>query len=129
MKDNTIFESILLNELHDGNSNDLIQLVTSENDDENDLQEIPETLPILPIRNTVLFPGVVIPITVGRKKSIKLVKNAYEHGDRTIGVVAQKDSDAEEPDADDIYKVGTVAKIIKMLVLPDGSTTSSYRVK
>jgi ATP-dependent Lon protease len=123
MKDNTIFESILLNELHDGNSNDLIQLVTSENDDENDLQEIPETLPILPIRNTVLFPGVVIPITVGRKKSIKLVKNAYEHGDRTIGVVAQKDSDAEEPDADDIYKVGTVAKIIKMLVLPDGSTT------
>ena len=123
MKDNTIFESILLNELHDGNSNDLIQLVTSENDDENDLKEIPETLPILPIRNTVLFPGVVIPITVGRKKSIKLVKNAYEHGDRTIGVVAQKDSDAEEPDADDIYKVGTVAKIIKMLVLPDGSTT------
>jgi len=123
MKDNTMFESILLNELHEGESNDLIQLVTNDESENGELEEIPESLPILPIRNTVLFPGVVIPITVGRKKSIKLVKNAYEHGDRVVGVVAQRDSDAEEPDADDIYKVGTVAKIIKMLVLPDGSTT------
>ncbi|WPP49549.1 endopeptidase La [Catalinimonas niigatensis] len=123
MKDNTIFESILLNELHEGESEDLIRLVTSEGDDDDEIKEMPSELPILPIRNTVLFPGVVIPITVGRKKSIKLVKNAYEHGDRVVGVVAQKDSDAEEPDAEDIYKVGTVAKIIKMLVLPDGSTT------
>ena len=90
MKDNSIFESILLNELHNGDSNDLIQLITSEDNEEEDLKEIPETLPILPIRNTVLFPGVVIPITVGRKKSIKLVKNAYEKSDRTVGVVAQK---------------------------------------
>ncbi len=123
MKDNSIFESILLNELHNGDSNDLIQLITSEDNDEEDLQDIPDTLPILPIRNTVLFPGVVIPITVGRKKSIKLVKNAYEKGDRTVGVVAQKNGEAEEPELDDIYQVGTVAKIIKMLVLPDGSTT------
>ncbi|WP_277478189.1 endopeptidase La [Catalinimonas alkaloidigena] len=123
MKDNTMFESILLNELHEGESNDLIHLVTSDENEDDDIKEMPEELPILPIRNTVLFPGVVIPITVGRKKSIKLVKNAYEKGDRVIGVVAQKDSDAEEPDSEDIYKVGTVAKIIKMLVLPDGSTT------
>ncbi|MEK6476876.1 endopeptidase La [Catalinimonas sp. 4WD22] len=123
MKDNTMFESILLNELHEGESNDLIRLVTSDENEEDDINEIPEELPILPIRNTVLFPGVVIPITVGRKKSIKLVKNAYENGDRIVGVVAQKDGDAEEPDSEDIYKVGTVAKIIKMLVLPDGSTT------
>lgn len=123
MKDNTMFESILLNELHEGESNDLIRLVTSDENEDDDIKEIPEELPILPIRNTVLFPGVVIPITVGRKKSIKLVKNAYENGDRIVGVVAQKDGDAEEPDSEDIYKVGTVAKIIKMLVLPDGSTT------
>jgi ATP-dependent Lon protease len=123
MKDNTIFESLLLNDLHNGDSDDLIQLVTSEGDGLDDNEEIPEQVPILPIRNTVLFPGVVIPITVGRKKSIKLVKNAYENGDRNIGVVAQKDGSAEEPDSDDIYHIGTVAKIIKMLVLPDGSTT------
>ncbi|MFP4340969.1 MAG: endopeptidase La [Cyclobacteriaceae bacterium] len=123
MKDNTIFESLLLNDLHNGDSEDLIQLVTSEGDGTADNDDIPEKLPILPIRNTVLFPGVVIPITVGRKKSIKLVKNAYENGDRNIGVVAQKDSNAEEPDTEDIYQIGTVAKIIKMLVLPDGSTT------
>ncbi len=118
-----MFESILLNELHEGESEDFIRLVTSEANDDEDVKEIPNELPILPIRNTVLFPGVVIPITVGRKKSIKLVKNAYEHGDRMVGVVAQKDGNDDEPEAEDMYKVGTVAKIIKMLVLPDGSTT------
>src|SRR5690606_19848882 len=81
-----------------------------------------DELSILPIKNTVLFPGVVIPITVGRQKSIKLVKKAYQ-GSRIIGVVAQKNPQSEEPAVDELYKTGTVARIIKMLVLPDGNTT------
>jgi ATP-dependent Lon protease len=85
-------------------------------------EDLPEELSILPIKNTVLFPGVVIPITVGRQKSIKLVKKAYQ-GSRIIGVVAQKNSQAEEPTVEDLYRAGTVARIIKMLVLPDGNTT------
>lgn len=82
----------------------------------------PEIIPILPVRNTVLFPGVVLPITVGRQKSIKLVKKAYK-GDRTLGVIAQENASNDEPGVNDIFKIGTVAKILKMLVLPDGNTT------
>src|SRR5690606_29556444 len=82
----------------------------------------PEELSILPIKNTVLFPGVVLPITVGRQKSIRLVKKAYQ-GNRIIGVVAQKNSQAEEPLTEERYRVGTIARIIKMLVLPDGNPT------
>ena len=70
----------------------------------------------------MLFPGVVIPITVGRQKSIRLVKKAYQ-GNRIIGVVAQKNPLSEEPGIEDLYKTGTIARIIKMLVLPDGNTT------
>jgi ATP-dependent Lon protease len=84
--------------------------------------DLPEQLPILTIRNTVLFPGVVIPITVGRQKSIKLVKRAYK-GSKIIGVVAQEKPTLEDATIDDIYKTGTVALILKMLVLPDGNTT------
>ena len=84
--------------------------------------DLPEQLPILTIRNTVLFPGVVIPITVGRQKSIKLVKRAYK-GNKIIGVVAQEKPTLEDATIDDIYKIGTVALILKMLVLPDGNTT------
>lgn len=91
--------------------------------DENiDKINVPESLPILPVRNTVLFPGVVLPITVGREKSIKLVRKSYK-GDKTIGVVAQTTNGNETPSPDTIYNVGTVAKILKMLVLPDGNTT------
>ncbi len=105
----------------DQDNGDFIQLITSE-DQENDRKEqLPDELPILPVKNTVLFPGVVLPITVGRQKSIALVKNAFK-GDRTIGVVAQKNQ-AEEPGADDLHGVGTVARIIRMMVLPDGNTT------
>ncbi|MEM6842293.1 MAG: endopeptidase La [Bacteroidota bacterium] len=107
----------------DEETDDLIQLVTAEEEEDDEVIEFPEELSILPIRNTVLFPGVVIPITVGRKKSIKLVKQAYNKGSRLIGVIAQKDNQAEDPDTDEVYKVGTVAKIIKVLVLPDGNTT------
>jgi len=85
-------------------------------------EKIPEILPILPLRNTVLFPGVVIPITVGRDKSIHLIKD-YNKGDKTIGVVAQRSDTTEEPNEEDLYTVGTIAQIIKMLRMPDGNTT------
>lgn len=103
-------------------SDDLIQLINPEQESDLKPEDLPEELSILPIKNTVLFPGVVIPITVGRQKSIKLVKKAYQ-GNRIIGVVAQKNGQAEEPSIDDLYRTGTVARIIKMLVLPDGNTT------
>src|SRR3954469_22311728 len=101
---------------------DFIPLLSAEDEDNMRNEQIPEILPILPLRNTVLFPGVVIPITVGRDKSIQLIKD-YNKGDKTIGVVAQKSDDTEEPTGDDLYKVGTVAHIIKMLRMPDGNTT------
>lgn len=87
-----------------------------------DLANIPSELPLLPLRNTVLFPGVVIPITVGRDKSIKAVTDAYK-ADKLIGVIAQKDSAIEEPGVADLEEVGTVAKIAKLIKMPDGGTT------
>jgi ATP-dependent Lon protease len=84
--------------------------------------ETPEVLPILPVRNTVLFPGVVLPVTVTRKKSIRLVRKAYK-GDKLVGVVAQKTGNAEDPAIADLYEVGTMARILKLLELPDGNTT------
>ena len=101
---------------------ELIPLLSAEEEEEIDKEGVPEVLPILPLKNTVLFPGVVIPITVGRKKSIELVKTSY-NGDRTIGVVAQANIESEEPSTEDLYAVGTVAKILRMLVLSDGNTT------
>jgi ATP-dependent Lon protease len=103
-------------------SDDLIQLINPEQESDLKPEDLPAELSILPIKNTVLFPGVVIPITVGRQKSIKLVKKAYQGG-KIIGVIAQKNPQAEEPSVEDIYRTGTVARIIKMLVLPDGNTT------
>ncbi|NBW37312.1 MAG: endopeptidase La, partial [Cytophagia bacterium] len=103
-------------------NDDLIQMINPEQETDLKPEDLPEELAILPIKNTVLFPGVVIPITVGRQKSIKLVKKAYQ-GNRIIGVLPQKNAQQEEPTIDDIYRIGTVARIIKMLVLPDGNTT------
>ncbi|WP_238387663.1 endopeptidase La [Pararcticibacter amylolyticus] len=97
-------------------------LMSQEDEEEMNNEQTPEVLSILPLRNTVLFPGVVIPITVGRDKSIKLIKDAYK-GDRTIGVVSQRDVAIEDPSFDQLNTVGTVALIIKMLQMPDGSTT------
>ena len=94
----------------------------SEEDANADNQKIPNELPILPLRNTVLFPGVVIPITVGRDKSIKAVTEAYKT-DKLVGVVAQKDSSIEEPAPADLESIGTVAKIVKLIKMPDGGTT------
>ncbi len=97
-------------------------LMSQQDEDEMNNEETPELLPILPLRNTVLFPGVVIPITVGRDKSIKLIKEAYK-GNKIIGVVSQRDVSVEDPTFEQLNSVGTVAHIIKMLQMPDGNTT------
>src|ERR1041384_1541941 len=99
---------------------DFIPLLSAEDEDNMRNEKIPDILPILPLRNTVLFPGVVIPITVGRDKSIQLIKD-YNKTDKTIGVVAQRSDSVEEPTEKDLYKEGTVAHIIKMLRMPDGN--------
>jgi ATP-dependent Lon protease len=103
-------------------SEELVQLINPEQEKELKPEDLPEELSILPIKNTVLYPGVVIPITVTRQKSIRLIKTAYQ-GSRIIGVLAQKNKQTEEPATDDLYRFGTIARIIKMLVLPDGNTT------
>lgn len=103
-------------------NSELIPLMTPEDEAEINNEELPNTLPILPLRNTVLFPGVVIPITAGRDKSIKLIKDA-NNGSKVIGVVAQKDINVEDPSASDLYQIGTVARILKVLKMPDGNTT------
>ncbi|MFN0082571.1 MAG: endopeptidase La [Ferruginibacter sp.] len=96
--------------------------LNDEEDGNADDDKLPEELPILPLRNTVLFPGVVIPITVGRDKSIKAVTDAYK-ADKMVGVVAQKDSTIEEPQIADLENIGTIAKIVKLIKMPDGGTT------
>ena len=101
---------------------EFIPLLSSEDEDQMNSEKVPEELSILPLKNTVLFPGVVIPITVGRDKSINLIKDAYK-GDKIIGVVAQKNDTIEDPTIEDLNKIGTVAQIIKMLRMPDGNTT------
>ena len=108
--------------IQDEDQDELIQLINPEQESDLKPGDLPDELSILPIKNTVLFPGVVIPITVTRQKSIRLIKKAYQ-GNRIIGVVAQKNKQAEEPNKDDLYRFGTIARIIKMLVLPDGNTT------
>ncbi len=94
----------------------------NEEEGNTDDKDIPEELPLLPLRNTVLFPGIVIPITVGRDKSIKAVTEAYK-ADKLIAVVAQKDSSIEEPNFTDLENIGTVAKMVKLIKMPDGGTT------
>ncbi|MGV3459927.1 MAG: endopeptidase La [Flavobacterium sp.] len=101
---------------------ELIPLMTPEDEEEMNNEELPAELPILPLRNMVLFPGVVIPITAGRDKSIRLINDANA-GSKIIGVVAQKDESVEEPGQNDIHLVGTVARILRVLKMPDGNTT------
>lgn len=107
---------------------EFISLLSAEDEARMNKEALPEILSILPLRNNVLFPGVVIPITVGRDKSINLIKEAYR-GSKIIGVTAQKDSTVEDPTFDDIFKIGTVAQIIKVLQMPDGSTTAIIQGK
>jgi ATP-dependent Lon protease len=103
-------------------NSELIPLMTPEDEEKINNELLPESLPILPLRNTVLFPGVVIPITAGRDTSIKLINDA-NNGGKVIGVVSQKDEKVENPSEKDIYKTGTVARILKVLKMPDGNTT------
>ncbi|WP_299885603.1 endopeptidase La [uncultured Lacinutrix sp.] len=103
-------------------NSELIPLMTPEDEEKINNEELPKTLPILSLRNTVLFPGVVIPITAGRDKSIKLINDANK-GNKVIGVVSQKDEAVEDPKAGDLHEIGTVARILKVLKMPDGNTT------
>ncbi|PRX55453.1 ATP-dependent Lon protease [Flagellimonas meridianipacifica] len=114
------FDSLAMQGLDD--EAELIPLLTPEDEEEMNREELPETLPVLPLRNTVLFPGVVIPITAGRDKSINLIKDA-NNGSKTIGVVSQKDEQVENPGVQDINRLGTVARILRVLQMPDGNTT------
>ena len=117
---NPLYQSLLLGDFQE--EGEMIQLITDEEDDKVQPDNYPDIIPILSVRNTVLFPGVVIPITVGRQRSIKLVKKAQK-GDKLIGVCAQIQHNNDDPSWNDIYHVGTLAKIIKMIILPDGNTT------
>ncbi len=99
-------------------------LITIEEEDELSIKDpYPEVLPVLALKNTVLFPGVVIPITVGRDKSIRAVQKAYDHH-RIVAVLSQRDSKVENPGVDDLYDIGTLARIIKLIRMPDGTTTA-----
>ena len=103
---------------------DFVPLFSLEEDEEAKQGEVfPDTLPILPLKNTVLFPGIVTPITIGRDKSIRAVQKAYEDN-RFIGVLSQKDVKIESPSARDLYRIGTIARVLKLLKMPDGSTTA-----
>ncbi|EAZ80981.2 endopeptidase La [Algoriphagus machipongonensis] len=115
-----MFQNLMTGEF--AGEGDLIQLITDDENEEQGTESYGDELPILSVRNTVLFPGVVIPITVGRQRSIRLVKKAQK-GNKLIGVCAQINPNIDDPAWDDIYQVGTLAKIIKMIVLPDGNTT------
>ncbi len=101
---------------------DFIPLITEEDEDSLQKSRVPDTIPILPLRNTVLFPGVIIPITVGRDKSLSLVREIYKK-DRIVGTVAQKDPTEEFPGFKDIYTVGTLAHVVKILEMPDNTTS------
>lgn len=114
-------ENIALFDFVDEES-DFIPIIADEDESSVDSLEIPDSLPILPLRNTVLFPGVIIPITVGREKSLKLIRKVYSDKG-FLGAVSQIDASVEEPSFDDMNKIGTVAEIVKVLEMPDGNTT------
>jgi len=115
-------DELFLQDIAD-NEGDVIPIIADGDDVELDNIETPEALPVLSLRNTVLFPGVVLPISIGRPQSIQLVKEVYRT-DKIIGTVAQKDPDIENPDFTDLHKIGVVGQIIKLLEMPDGSTTA-----
>lgn len=114
------FDNLSLNDIEA--ESELIPLLTTEDEEALSKEDLPDSVPILPLKNTVLFPGVVIPITAGRDKSIQLIKDANKVN-KVIGVVGQKDQNIQDPGISDIYKVGTVAQILRVLKMPDGNTT------
>ena len=113
---------ILLPDILDGEG-DIVPIIADGDDGELEDVEVPEAIPILSLRNTVLFPGVVLPISIGRPKSIQLIKDAYRN-DKIVGTVAQKDPDLENPEYQDLHSIGTIGQIVKLLEMPDGSTTA-----
>ena len=106
----------------------IIPIVAEDQDVTDDSVHFPDTMPILPLRNAVMFPGVITPVSVGRKRSLKLIRNAYKKG-LAIGTIAQIDEKVETPNQNDLYRVGTVADILKILEMPDGSTTAILQGK
>jgi ATP-dependent Lon protease len=121
MKDSFDMDNIMISNVLDEDA-EFIPLLSPDDEEQINAEETPDELPILPLRNTVLFPGVVIPITVGRDKSIKLIQEAYK-GDKTLGVVSQKNDEVEDPTEEDLNTIGTIAHILKMLKMPDGNIT------
>jgi len=113
---------IMIPDVLDGEG-DIVPIIADGDDGELEDVVVPETIPILSLRNTVLFPGVVLPISIGRPKSIQLIKDAYRN-DKIVGTVAQKDPDIENPNFEDLHKIGTIGQIVKLLEMPDGSTTA-----
>jgi ATP-dependent Lon protease len=121
MKDSFDMDSVVISNVLDEDA-EFIPLLSPDDEEQINAEETPDELPILPLRNTVLFPGVVIPITVGRDKSIKLIEEANK-GDKTLGVVSQKNDEIEDPAEDDLNSIGTIAHILKLLKMPDGNIT------
>ncbi len=113
---------IFLPEIFDGEG-DIIPIIADGDDGDLEDVEVPEIIPILSLRNTVLFPGVVLPISIGRPKSIQLIKDAYRN-DKIVGTVAQMDPETENPNFEDLHSIGTIGQIVKLLEMPDGSTTA-----
>ncbi|MCU0473379.1 MAG: endopeptidase La [Bacteroidales bacterium] len=113
---------ILIPDMLDGDG-DIIPIIADGDDGDLENVEVPETIPVLSLRNTVLFPGVVLPISIGRPRSIQLIKDAYRT-DKIVGTVAQKDPEIENPGFNDLHSVGTIGQIVKLLEMPDGSTTA-----
>jgi ATP-dependent Lon protease len=127
-KKDSVLHILNLDNLNDDDDHAFIPILTNEEEKKLNAEEIPAEIPILPLKNTVLFPGVVIPITVGRDKSIKLIKEAYA-GNKTIGVIAQKSDSTEDPTFEDIHNIGTIAYLLKTIKMPDGSTTAIIQGK
>ncbi len=123
---NTMFEEYFTNREFE-EEGDFLPMLSMDGEEDFQLQKpYPDMLPILALKNTVLFPGIVIPITVGRDKSIRAIQKAYETN-RLIGVLSQRDLEVENPGPEDLYSVGCVAKVLKLLRMPDGTTTAILR--
>ena len=113
---------LLIPDILDGEG-DIVPIIADGEDGDLEDVDVPDSIPILSLRNTVLFPGVVLPISIGRPRSVQLIKDAYRT-DKIVGTVAQKDPDTENPTFDDLHNVGTIGQIVKLLEMPDGSTTA-----
>lgn len=118
-----MFEELFSQQRFDDDGDFLPLLSVDEEEEENPDEVYPDLLPLLALKNTVLFPGIVIPITVGRDKSIKAINKAYDN-DRLVAVLSQRDSEIESPAVQDLYKIGSIARILKLLRMPDGTTTA-----